>query len=576
MGNSGETVESSTTIARDSTGAQSGPLLLAVDSDPRIARALEHELTRGFAARGFGVGCVDDPSRALELLSDLHKRGERVALLIVDQGLSEMTGIELLKEACSLHPDAKSMLLIRHADLELALEAVTDGVADHFLVKPWHWERDLLPNVTDLLETWEAMSERESEGPTILGERDSWHGRRITEFLDRNAVHYRWVDVGCGEGMALLAKVPAEDQARLPIVFTPDGSAVAQPSNIAVARQLGIATRAKQEHYDLLIIGGGPAGLAAGVYGSSEGLATAMIESQAPGGQAGQSARIENYLGFHYALPGRELTRRAIIQARRFGAEIVRPITAISLEADGADRTVQLSDHTALNARSVVIATGVEYRRLHAPGVAELTGAGVYYGAGPRDPVERHDQNVFVVGGANSAGQATIHFAEHARAVTMLVRGDSLEQSMSQYLIDIIEKLDNVKVLTKTELAEAHGTDRLEAISLIRDGERSKDPIAADAVFVFIGAEPRTEWLDGTLALDERGFILSGRDLPAETLESAQWSPDRDPYPLETSMPGVFVAGDARHGSIKRCASAVGEGSMAVQLIHQYASEPVA
>jgi thioredoxin reductase (NADPH) len=375
------------------------------------------------------------------------------------------------------------------------------------------------------------------------------------------------------EGEALLGEVSVEDRARLPVVLFPDGPAVAQPSNVEVARRLGIATKPSRDHYDLVVIGGGPAGLAAAVYGSSEGLDTVTIESEAPGGQAGQSARIENYLGFHYALPGAELTRRAIIQARRFGAELVRPSSVTSLGVEGEERKVQLSDHTELRAGSVLIATGVEYRRLRAPGVAELAGAGVYYGASPRDAPGYVDKHVFIVGGANSAGQAALHFAEHAGKVTMLVRGESLQRSMSQYLIDKIEAAEKIEVLTNTELAEAHGSGRLEAISLERDGSRLGDPIAADAVFVFIGAVPRTEWLSGVLARDDRGFIISGRDLSSGGALPTGWTADRDPYPLETSMPGVFVAGDARRGSIKRVASAVGEGSMAVQLVHQYLEE---
>jgi thioredoxin reductase (NADPH) len=573
--NEEETGVSPATLERDHAVARAGalPLLLGVDSDPRVARALERELQRGFAGQGFSVACVDGALPALELLSNAQKRGEPVALVLVDQGLPEMTGIGLLKEACRLHPNARSTLLIRHAELDLALDAVNETVVDHFLVKPWDWERDLRPIVADLLETWQALNEREAAGVTVVGDRHSWHSNRIRGFLDRNLVHYRWVDADCSQGEASLEALSENDRARLPVVFLPDGPAVAQPSNVEIARRLGIATKPSLDHYDLLIIGGGPAGLAAAVYGSSEGLSTVTIESEAPGGQAGQSSRIENYLGFHYALPGAELTRRAIIQARRFGAEIVRPCSVISLEADGGDRTIQLSDHTTLQARSVVVATGVEYRRLRAAGVAELTGAGVYYGAAPRDAADYVEKHVFIIGGANSAGQAALQFAEHAGRVTMFVRADSLHRSMSRYLIDKIESVENIEVLTNTELVEAHGSGRLEALSLAREGRRLKEPLPADALFIFIGAVPRTDWLSGTLARDDRGFILSGRDLTSGGALPAGWPVDRDPYPLETSMPGVFVAGDARRGSTKRVASAVGEGSMAVQLVHQYLEE---
>jgi thioredoxin reductase (NADPH) len=549
------------------------PLLLGVDGDPRAARELQHELHRGFADDGFGVACVDGALPALELLSNAQKRGEPVALLLVDQGLPDTSGIGLLEEARRLHPNARSILLIPHSDLDLATDAVTEGVLDHFLVKPWDWKRDLRPMVADLIDTWQAVNDREAAAVTIVGDRHSWHANRIRSFLDRNIVHYRWVDAECSDGEAVLAGLSQEDRARLPVVVLADGSTLAQPSNVQVARGLGIATKPSQAHYDLVIIGGGPAGLAAAVYGSSEGLRTVTIESEAPGGQAGQSSRIENYLGFHYALPGAELTRRAIIQARRFGAEIVRPCSVISLETNGVERDLHLSDHTVLRARSVLIATGVEYRRLRAPGVAELTGAGVYYGAAPRDAADYVDKKVFIIGGANSAGQAAVHFAEHACKVTMLVRGDSLQRSMSQYLIGKIESSENIDVRTSTELAEVHGSGRLEALSLALEGRRLDEPVPADGLFVFIGAVPRTDWLAGVLARDERGFILSGRDLASGGHLPAGWGADRDPYPLETGVPGVFVAGDARRGSIKRVASAVGEGSMAVQLVHQYLEE---
>jgi thioredoxin reductase (NADPH) len=316
-----------------------------------------------------------------------------------------------------------------------------------------------------------------------------------------------------------------------------------------------------------VIVGGGPAGLAAAVYGSSEGLSTVMIEREAPGGQAGQSPKIDNYLGFHAGLSGSELTRRAIIQARRFGAEIVRPREVIGIESGNGDRVLHLSDESTLEARSVLIATGVSYRRLTAPGVAELAGAGIYYGASPRDAQERVDQHVFIVGGANSAGQSALDFARYANKVTILIRADSLTKGMSQYLVDQIERAENIEVLTGTELAAAHGDDRLESLTLKRGGEVAGEPVPADAVFIFIGALPHTEWLQEGLICDERGFIVTGRDLPPG---SADWPLDRDPYPLESCMPGVFVAGDVRQGSIKRCASAIGEGAMAVQLIHRY------
>ena len=419
------------------------------------------------------------------------------------------------------------------------------------------------------------MTQAEQQTVTLVGKRNSWHVGRIRSFLDRNIYPYRWVDSDSPEGAALLGAVDEDARALQPVVLLPDGSALAQPTNVKLARRLGIASRPSLERYDLMIIGAGPAGLAAAVYGSSEGLRTVLIEREAPGGQAGQSSKIENYLGFHDGVSGADLAREATMQARRFGTEFVQPTSATSLERDGEGHSVQLSDHSVLNARAVVIATGVEYLRLPAPGVAELVGAGVRYGAHPRDAADLVDKDVFIIGGANSAGQAAVHFSGPARKVTMLVRAGSLEKSMSRYLIEKIHALPNVEVMTGSELTGAHGDDCLDAISISRDGKPSARSLRADALFVFIGAQPYTDWLDGTLARDERGFILAGRELvTGSPAPSLPWPLEREPHPLESSMPGVFVAGDTRRGSIKRVASAVGEGSMAVQLIHQYLAEP--
>jgi thioredoxin reductase (NADPH) len=546
------------------------PLLLAVGNDARMAKALQRQLHRGFASRGFRTAGFDSAPPALEILRDLKDREEPVALVVADQEAPEMTGLGLLREGRKLHPDVRTVLLCEHADLQLAADAVNTAALDHFLVKPFDGEQDLLPILADLLDGWLGSRERDAAGVRIVGERDSARGHEIRQFLGRNNIHYQWLEPGSGDGRTLLENVAEPERAHLPVAVFGDGVAVADPTNVQLASQLGIPTRPTHDHYDLVIVGGGPAGLAAAVYGSSEGLSTVMIERVAPGGQAGQSPRIDNYLGFHAGLSGSELTRRAIIQARRFGAEIVRPRDVIGIEWQDDDRILRLSDRTTLSARSVLIATGVSYRRLTAPGVPELLGAGVYYGASPRDAQDRVDQHVFIVGGANSAGQSALNFARYARKVTILVRADSLAKGMSQYLVDQIEAAGNIEVLTRTELAAAHGSDRLESLILKRDGDGTTEPVPADAVFIFIGAQPRTEWLQGKLIADERGFLVSGRDLGGRP---ADWPLDRDPYVLESCMPGVFVAGDVRHGSIKRVASAVGEGSMAVQLIHQYLAE---
>jgi thioredoxin reductase (NADPH) len=556
------------------TGGGPRPLLLAVGSDSRMARALERQLQRGFASRGFAAAGTTEASAALDRLRDLRDRGEPVALLIADQHLSEVAGLELLKEGRRLHPDARTVLLIPHRDLTIAIDAVDTAGLDHFLVKPFHGERDLLPIASDLIESWEGARDRDAAAVRVVGEPNSEHVHRIRRFLERNQIHYRWLDAGWSEAGALLEALPEPDRARLPVVLFPDGVALAEPSNRELAGRLGLATRPSLTRYDLVVVGAGPAGLAAAVYGSSEGLGTVMIDREAPGGQAGQSPRIDNYLGFHAGLSGSELARRAIIQVRRFGAEIVRPSEVVGLEAAGEDRLIRLSDGTTVSTRCVLVATGVSYRRLAAPGVAELVGAGIYYGTSPGDARDRVDQNVVVVGGANSAGQAALEFARFARKVTIVVRAGSLAERMSRYLVDRIEAEDKIEVLTRTELAAAHGSERLAAVTLARDGEVGAEPIPVDAVFIFIGALPHTDWLAGALARDDHGFIVSGRDLGLGGRRPTDWPLDRDPYPLESSMPGVFVAGDVRHGSIKRVASAVGEGAMAVQLIHQYLAGP--
>jgi thioredoxin reductase (NADPH) len=532
-----------------------------------MARALERQLNRGFAAQGYQAACFDEAAAAVDLLRDFKEREAQVAVAIADQGAAEMSGLGLLREARTLHPEVRTVLLCAHDDLAVATDAVNVGLLDHFLIKPFDGERDLLPIVSDLLEGWQGARDRDAAGVRIVGERDSERAHEIRQFLDRNQIHYQWLTPSSEAGGDLLREVPEQEQENQPVAIFPGGVAIGNPTNLQLASELGLATKPELDHYDLAIVGGGPAGLAAAVYGSSEGLNTLMIEREAPGGQAGQSPKIDNYLGFHAGLSGSELARRAIIQARRFGAEIVRPSEVIAIESGNGDQVLHLSDQSTLSARSVLIATGVSYRRLTAPGVAELVGAGIYYGASARDAQERVDQHVFVVGGANSAGQSALNFARYASKVTILIRADSLAKGMSQYLTDQIEAAENIEVLTGTELGAAHGEDRLELLTLKRDGEVAGDPIPADAVFIFIGAVPHTDWLQGRLICDERGFIVTGRDIASRP---ADWPLDRDPYPLESCAPGVFVAGDVRHGSIKRCASAIGEGAMAVQLIHQH------
>jgi thioredoxin reductase (NADPH) len=542
-------------------------VLIGVGTNSRMARALERHLQRGFAAAGYEAACFDQAAPALDILQELREREVHVALAIADQDAEGMSGLGLLRKARRLHPEARTVLLCAHADLTVATDAVNHGLLDHFLIKPFDGEKDLLPIVSDLLEGWQGGRDRDAAGVRIVGERNSPRAHEILRFLDRNGIHHSWMSPTSEAGATLLREVPEPERANPPVAVFPDGVAIGDPTNLQLASELGLATKPALDHYELAIIGGGPAGLAASVYGSSEGLTTVLLEREAPGGQAAQSSRIENYLGFHAGLSGAELSRRAIIQARRFGAEIVRPTEVVGIEPLPSEQlVVRFADGSTITSNGVVISTGASYRRLTAPGVDELVGRGIHYGSSGRDPQEHVGKHIFIIGGANSAGQAALNFADHADRVTMLIRGYSLAKGMSQYLVDRIEEAPNIDVVTHAELAEAHGSDFLESITLKRQGQLDDARIPADAVFIYIGAVPRTECFRGILPADERGFLLTGPDLGHHR---EAWPLQRDPYPLESVVPNVIVAGDARHGSTKRVASAVGEGSMAVQLMHE-------
>ena len=514
---------------------------------------------------------VESGAAALEALTELGRRGEPVALLLVDQRMPGMTGIELLRRAKLLVPDAKLVLLTAYADSEAAIQAINDISLDHYLQKPWDPpDEKLYPVVSDLLEEWKAYY-RPAPGVRVIGHRFSEDSHAVRDFLARNQIAHEWLDAERDQKAGIEVARAGADTSRLPIVLFDDGSWLQAPSNREVAEKLGLHTRAELPFYDLIIVGGGPAGLAAAVYGASEGLRTVLVERDAPGGQAGQSSLIENYLGFPRGLSGSELTKRATDQARRFRAEMLSTQEATALEVNGPARIVHLSDGSALSAHTVLVAAGVSYRRLAAPGVDELTGKGIYYGAALTEATNCAHQEVYVIGGANSAGQAAVYFARFALRVTMLVRADSLAKSMSHYLIQQIEGISNIAVKTGAQVVEATGSDHLETLT-IEDAEGTST-VPASHLFIFIGASPGCEWLGDQVARDERGFVLAGPDLVeagANGDRPVGWPLDRDPYLLETSVPGVFVAGDVRHRSIKRVASAVGEGSMAVQFIHQY------
>ncbi|HTA35863.1 MAG TPA: FAD-dependent oxidoreductase [Solirubrobacteraceae bacterium] len=543
------------------------PAIVAVDDEPAVLAAVARDLRRGFGER-FRVLRAGSGAEALELVRDLRSRGDQVAMLIADQRMPGMPGTAYLLEARRLAPDAKRVLLTAYADTEAAISAINEVALDYYLLKPWDPpEEQLFPVVEDLLTTWESGAALAAGGARVIGHRFSKESHDLRDFLVRNRVPARWLDVERDSEARELLQVAGVDAGRLPVVLLEDGSVLERPTVLELAERLGVAGTPAQDHYDLVVVGGGPAGLAAAVYGASEGLKTIMVEREAPGGQAGQSSRIENYLGFPAGLSGSDLARRATDQARRLGAELLTVREAVALRAEGSARLIELSGGEVLSASCVLVASGVSYRQLSTPGFPELTGAGVYYGAAMTEARACAQQQIVVIGGANSAGQAAVYFSGYASSVTMLVRGSSLEASMSHYLIEQLAALENVEVRTQTTAVAAESQDgKLTHIRVAGpDGEQT---LAADACFVFIGASPRTEWLAGVVARDERGFILAGRDA-----QSAGWPLEREPYVLETTVPGVFVAGDVRARSIKRVASAVGEGSMAVSLIHEYLLE---
>jgi thioredoxin reductase (NADPH) len=491
--------------------------------------------------------------------------------------MPQMSGIETFVEAIKLYPDAKRVLLTAYADTDAAIRAINDVQLSHYLLKPWDPpEQHLYPVVDDLLDDWQSKFHPPFEGLRVLGARWSAQSYEIRDFLARNQVPYQWLDIDAAdrdpETRRLLASL-SPDERKFPLALFPGGETLTDAKPYEVAAKLGLQTRAGLEFYDVAIVGGGPAGLAAAVYGASEGLKTVMVEREAPGGQAGLSSRIENYLGFPSGLSGSDLARRAVAQARRFGVEIVSPQEATAIRAEGPYRYVQLSDGTEISCHSLLLAMGVQWRKLNIPGIDRLQGAGVYYGAAATEALSCHNEDVYIVGGANSAGQAAMFFSKYARRVVMLVRGPSLAATMSQYLIDQISKTETIQIEFNTQVTAVHGDDHLDSISLICGTTGETQQVPAAALFVFIGAEPRTDWLDGVIQRDTRGFIITGPDLLYDGKKPKGWALEREPGLLETNVPGVFAVGDVRHGSIKRVASGVGEGSVAIQFVHQYLSK---
>jgi thioredoxin reductase (NADPH) len=543
--------------------------ILTVDDDPGVSRAVARDLRRQYGGR-YRIVRAESARDGLEALRQMKLRGDVVAVILADYRMPELNGIEFLEQAMDIYPGARRVLLTAYADTGAAIDAINVVDLDHYLLKPWDPpEEKLYPVVDALLDAWLRSDHRPVPETKVVGHRWSARCSEVREFLARNQVPYRWYNSDEPEGQRLLEAAQADGLA-LPVVITPDGDPLVEPTDAELASRVGLATTPSKDFYDLIVIGGGPAGLGAAVYGASEGLRTVLVERTATGGQAGQSSRIENYLGFPDGVSGAQLTDRARRQAAKFGAEVLTTREVTGLEVCGSARRVTFADGTSIDAHTVILATGVSYRQLDAPGLAELTGRGVYYGSALTEATACLGQDVYVVGGANSAGQAAVYLARHAKSVTILVRGSSLEKSMSYYLIRQIADIPNISVRTCTEIVGACGEDHLEGLTLRDTAKGTTESVDAQLLFLFIGAAPLTDWLEGVVVRDSLGFVVAGPDLSSAGERPPGWELDRMPYHLETSVPGVFVAGDARAESAKRVASAVGEGALAVMLVHRY------
>ena len=547
------------------------PVIWTVDDDPDVLRAVERDLRRQYGNR-YPVMAADSGSSALATVEQLKLRNEPVALFLVDQRMRLMSGVEFLEQALKLYPDAKRALLTAYADTDAAIRAINNVKIDHYLMKPWDSpEERLYGIVDDLLDDWQASYHPVFEGIRVVGHRWSPSAMEIRDFLGRNFIPYQWLDIEMDEVAKQLVTSSKTESACLPLVVFPDGSFLPKPTVAEVAGKMGLKTRAEQPFYDLVVVGAGPAGLAAAVYGAADGLRTLLVEREAPGGQAGRSSRIENYLGFPMGLSGGDLARRAVAQARRFGVEILTPQEVAGLRIEGPSRVVRMANGSEIAGRALIIATGIAYRRLEVPGLDKLQGAGVHYYAPMSEAFSHRDGDVFIVGGANSAGQAALYFSRFARQVTMVARGDSLSATMSQYLEDQIKVTKNIFIELNSQVIEVRGAERCEEVVIEHKKTGEKKTVPASALLIYAGAVPRTDWLAGVVERDELGYIISGQHLvQQEHRRPRGWNANRDPFYLETSVPGIFVAGDVRHRSAKGVTSGVGEGAMAVKLVHEY------
>ncbi len=547
------------------------PVILTVDDEPQVLNAIERDLRRHYQA-AYRIMKAGSGQEALDAVVELKRRSVPVALFLVDQRMPNMTGTEFLREALKHYPNAERVLLTAYADTEAAISAINDIGLDFYLMKPWHPpEQNLYPVLDDLLGDWLVTADLPYEGIRVAGTLWSPSSHQVKDFLARNRIPYQWLDIEAdSEALALVEALQRGEERHLPVVFFPDGATLVEPDYTQLAEKVGMRTHAAQPFYDLIIVGAGPAGLGAAVYGASEGLRTALIEREATGGQAGTSSRIENYLGFPKGISGWDLAQRATAQATRLGAEIITAQEVTSVQVDGPYRIVSLTDDSQLSCHALLICSGVAVRRLNVPGTEDLTGAGIYYGAAASEAVHYRDKDVFIIGGANSAGQAAMFLSRYAAKVTILVRSSSLASGMSAYLIDQIKGTKNIEALTNVEVTEVAGKRKLDKLTYHNSETGEDNTVAADALFIFIGAVPHTEMIAQVVDCNSAGFVLTGADLMRDGRRPAGWTLKRDPYYLETSVPGVFAAGDVRQGAIRRVASAVGEGAIAVSLIHQY------
>ncbi len=545
------------------------PVILAIDDDPEVLNLIGRDLRQHYSA-SYRVMKASSGQEALDTVRELKQRGSPIALFVVDQRMPGLSGTAFLTEALKLYPESRRVLLTAYADTDAAIAAINDVGLDHYLLKPWEPPAErLYPVLDDLLFDWASRMPREYEGLRVAGAAFSPGSFAVREFLSGNNVPYQWLDIDKDPTARELVTATSRNGSRLPVVFLEDGTVLVQPNPRELAERIGLQTRAREPFYDLVIVGGGPAGLAGAVYAASEGLRTCLVERSAPGGQAGTSSRIENYLGFPGGLTGADLANRAATQARRFGAEILSTQEVVGIRDDPPYRTAVLADGSELRCYAVLFSAGMEVRQLDLPGLAELVGAGIYYGAALTEAAAYRGRDVFVIGGANSAGQGAMFFSRYARKVTMLVRGTGLH-AMSQYLVDRIEAAPTIEVWTGSQLVSVRGKDHLEAITVADPESGTTREVPADAVFIFIGTAPRTKLLTDLVALDDGGFILTGRDTMVDGRRPRGWTQDRDPFPYETTLPGVFAAGDVRAGSGKRVAAAVGEGSAAIAMVHSY------